>query len=109
MSQSPGWDPDGVRDDVRDWAVTHLADDDAVLIGDETGFVKKGKCPRGTAGRTENCQIGTFLAHASRSGRVLLDRELYLPQSWTTDRARCRAVGVPDEVGSRRNRSRPGR
>jgi SRSO17 transposase len=52
----------------------------------------------GTAGRTENCQIGTFLAYASPSGRVLLDRELYLPRSWTVDRERCRAAGVPDEV-----------
>lgn len=39
----------------------------------------------GTAGRTENCQIGTFLAYASARGHALIDRELYLPESWTID------------------------
>jgi SRSO17 transposase len=52
----------------------------------------------GTAGRTENCQIGTFLAYTSAYGRTLIDRELYRPQSWTNDRGRCRRAGVPDEV-----------
>src|SRR5262249_59660707 len=52
----------------------------------------------GTAGRTENCQIGVFLAYASARGHALIDRELYLPASWTGDRDRCRAAGVPDEV-----------
>lgn len=52
----------------------------------------------GTAGRTENCQTGTFLAYASCHGHALIDRELYLPESWTDDRDRCRAAGVPDEV-----------
>ncbi|HEY0495517.1 MAG TPA: IS701 family transposase [Kutzneria sp.] len=99
------WDVDGVRDDVRDYVVEHLGDPHGVLIGDETGFVKKGRRSAGvqrqysgTAGRTENCQIGTFLAYASRHGHALIDRELYLPESWTGDRDRCRAAGVPDEV-----------
>jgi SRSO17 transposase len=99
------WDVDGVRDDVRDYVVEHLGDPHGVLIGDETGFVKKGRRSAGvqrqysgTAGRTENCQIGTFLAYASRHGHALIDRELYLPESWTDDRDRCRAAGVPDEV-----------
>ncbi|GAA3368283.1 hypothetical protein GCM10020367_06030 [Streptomyces sannanensis] len=52
----------------------------------------------GTVGRTENCQIGTFLAYASKRGRALVDRELYLPKSWTDDRERCRAAGIPDDV-----------
>jgi SRSO17 transposase len=52
----------------------------------------------GTAGRTENCQIGVFLAYASVHGHALIDRELYLPQSWTEDRDRCRAAGIPDDV-----------
>jgi SRSO17 transposase len=105
MLQSPCWDPDAVRDDVRSWALTHLAHEDAVLVADETGFLKKGKMSAGvqrqysgTAGRTENCQIGTFLTYASPYGRVLIDRELYLPKSWTDDRGRCRAAAVPDEV-----------
>jgi SRSO17 transposase len=99
------WDVDGVRDDVRDYVVKHLGDADGVLVVDETGFVKKGVRSAGvqrqycgTAGRTENCQIGTFVAYASRHGHALIDRELYLPQSWTNDRARCRAAGIPDEV-----------
>jgi SRSO17 transposase len=100
------WDVDGVRDDVRDYVIEHLGDGDGVLIVDETGFLKKGTCSAGvqrqysgTAGRTENCQVGTFLAYASAHGHALIDRELYLPESWTGDRARCRAAGIPDEVG----------
>ena len=90
---------------MRDWAVAHLAHDDAVLVADETGFLKKGRMSAGvqrqysgTAGRTENCQIGTFLAYASPRGRVLIDRELYVPVSWTDDRDRCRAAAIGDEV-----------
>jgi SRSO17 transposase len=105
LLQSPCWDPHAVRDDVRDYVVEHLRDPDAVLIADETGFIKKGKRSAGvqrqysgTAGRTENCQIGTFLCYASVKGRALIDRELYLPRSWTEDRARCRAAAVPDAV-----------
>jgi SRSO17 transposase len=99
------WDVDGVRDDVRDYVVAHLGDREGVLIIDDTGFLKKGRRSAGvqrqysgTAGRTENCQIGTFLAYASTRGHALIDRELYLPESWTDDRDRCRAAGVPDEV-----------
>nr|WP_101468975.1 IS701 family transposase [Nocardia fluminea] len=100
------WDVDGVRDDVRDYAAARLGDRDAVLIADDTGFLKKGlrsagvqRQYSGTAGRTENCQIGVFLAYASRHGHALVDRELYLPESWADDRERCRAAGIPDEVG----------
>jgi SRSO17 transposase len=99
------WDVDGVRDDVRDYVVEQLGDRDGVLIADETGFVKKGtrsagvqRQYSGTAGRTENCQVGTFLAYASVHGHALIDRELYLPQSWAGNRDRCRAAGVPDQV-----------
>ena len=76
-----------------------------MLIADETGFIKKGtrsagvqRQYSGTAGRTENCQVGVFLAYASAHGHALIDRELYLPQSWTEDRDRCRAAGIPDEI-----------
>src|SRR5690606_13431707 len=99
------WDVDGVRDDVRAYVVDRLGDPEAVLAADETGFLKKGtrsagvqRQYSGTAGRTENCQIGTFLAYASPRGHALIDRELYLPDSWTSDRDRCRAAGIPDEV-----------
>jgi SRSO17 transposase len=99
------WDIDGVRDDVRGYVVEQLGDREGVLIADETGFVKKGERSAGaqrqysgTAGRTENCQAGTFLAYAPAHGHALTGRELYLPQSWVEDRGRCRAAGIPDEA-----------
>src|SRR3712207_2104853 len=99
------WDADAVRDDLRAYVVEHLGDPEAVLVLDETGFLKKGdksagvkRQYSGTAGRIENCQIGVFLAYASPHGRTLLDRELYLPQEWTTDAARRSEAGVPDTV-----------
>jgi len=100
------WDADLVRDDLRAYVVEHLGDERAVLVVDETGFLKKGRKSAGvqrqysgTAGRIENCQLGVFLSYASPAGRAFLDRELYLPVSWTSDRARCREAGVPDAVG----------
>ena len=102
---SAGWDADLVRDDVRAYVVEHLGDEAGVLVVDETGFVKKGtksagvaRQYSGTAGRIENCQIGVFLAYATRAGRTFLDRELYLPKGWTEDRDRCREAGIGDEV-----------
>src|SRR6266567_2384802 len=100
------WDADLVRDDLRVYVLEHLRDPQAVLVIDETGFLKKGtksvgvqRQYSGTAGRVENCQIGVFLAYASQAGHTLLDRELYLPKSWTHDRERCREADVPEEVG----------
>jgi SRSO17 transposase len=102
---SPCWHPDAVRDDVRDYVVEAIGDPGGVLVADETGFVKKGRRSAGvqrqysgTAGRVENCQIGTFLCYATGRGRALIDRELYLPVSWIDDRGRCREAAVPDEV-----------
>ncbi len=83
----------------------HLEDEHAVLVVDETGFIKKGKRSAGvarqysgTAGRRENCQMGVFLLYASRSGAAFIDRALYLPEEWTSDRVRCRQAGVPESV-----------
>jgi SRSO17 transposase len=105
MLYSPCWDPGAVRDDVRGYVIEHLGDPGGVLIADETGFVKKGvrsagvqRQYTGTAGKVENCQIGTFLAYASSKGRALIDRELYLPKRWVADRDRCRRAAIPDEV-----------
>ncbi len=99
------WDAEAVRDDLRAYVIEHLGDAQAVLVLDETGFVKKGQksCGvqrqySGTAGRIENCQIGVFLGYASRHGQALIDRALYLPQSWAAARARCTAAGVPEET-----------
>jgi len=98
------WDVDGLRDDVRDHVVEQFGDPAAVLILDDTGFIKKGTRSAGvqrqyscTAGRVEPCQIVVFAAYATDCGHALIDRELYLPESWTTDRDRCRAAGIPDE------------
>ena len=96
------WDEGGVRDDVRGYVARHLGDAGGVLIVDETGFVKKGarsagvqRQYSGTAGRVENCQVAVFLSYASPAGHALIDRELYLPRSWTADPARCAAAGIP--------------
>ena len=98
------WDPDSLRDRLRSYVTTYLADGAAIGVLDETGFLKKGfhsagvaRQYSGTAGKIENCQIGVFLAYASTHGHTLLDRELYLPQEWTDDRERCRRAGIPDE------------
>ena len=99
------WDADAVRDDLRAYVVEHLADPGAVLIVDESGFLKKGtksvgvkRQYSGTAGRIENCQIGVLLAYASCHGRTFLDRELYLPQEWAADAARREEAGVPKVI-----------
>ena len=83
------------------YVTEHLGAVNAVLVIDETGFLKKGRHSAGvsrqysgTAGRIENCQIGVFVAYASPHGQVLLDRELYLPKEWTRDKARCRKARV---------------
>jgi SRSO17 transposase len=99
------WDADRVRDDLRAYVVERLGDPGAVLVLDETGFVKKGthsvgvqRQYSGTAGRIENCQIGVFLAYAGNKGHALIDRALYLPERWAGDPMRRAQAGVPDEV-----------
>jgi SRSO17 transposase len=99
------WDTDGVRDDLRDFVVEHLGDPGAVLVVDETGDVKKGTATvgtqrqyTGTAGRVENAQVAVYLTYAGQAGHAMIDRELYLPTSWTTDPQRCAAAGIPDDV-----------
>ena len=100
------WDADAVRDAVRRYVIGRLGDPGAVLVADETGFLKKGKMSAGvarqytgTAGRIENAQVGVFLTYAASDGsRALIDRELYLPENWTGDRERCRAAGIGDDM-----------
>lgn len=99
------WEADDVLDDVRGYVVEHLGDPEAVLIVDHAGFLKTGvrsagvqRQYSGTAGRTENCQVGVYLAYARAHGRTLIDRKLYLPTSWTDDRERCRAAGIEGTV-----------
>jgi SRSO17 transposase len=104
LDRSP-WDADAVRDDLREYIAEELGDANGVLVVDETGFLKKGthsagvqRQYSGTAGRIENCQIGVFLAYAGKRGRALMDRELYLPREWATDRERRQAAKIPGHV-----------
>lgn len=100
------WDADALRDIVRDYALETLADPDAVLVIDETGFLKQGKAScgvarqyTGSAGKITNCQIGVFASYVSRHGHAFIDRALYLPKAWTEDRARLARTHVPESVG----------
>src|ERR1700712_4984856 len=93
------WEADGLRDIVRNYVVEHLATDEAVLVIDETGFLKQGKAScgvarqyTGSAGKITNCQIGVFAAYVSVRGHAFIDRALYLPKSWTSDCARLKAT-----------------
>jgi SRSO17 transposase len=102
------WEANAVRDELREYVIEHLADDESSLIVDETGFIKKGEKSvgvkrqyTGTVGKRENCQVGVFLAYASCRGQAFIDRELYLPEEWALDKERRERAGVPDEVGMR--------
>jgi len=100
------WDQDAARDALGRYVAAHLGDPGGVLVADETGFEKSGACSAGvqrqytgTAGKITNCQIGVFLAYAvPGGGRALIDRELYVPRSWTGDRERCAAAGIPEDT-----------
>jgi SRSO17 transposase len=102
------WEVDAVRDDLVAYVREHLADPAAILVIDETGFLKKGTKSAGvqrqycgTAGKLDNCQVGVFLAYSSlvpAQTQVLVDRELYLPQEWISDAPRRREAGIPDAV-----------
>jgi SRSO17 transposase len=102
------WDAEELRDRVRAFAVAALAADDAVLIADETGDIKKGtktvgvqRQYTGTAGRIENAQVSVHLSYGSSRGRTLIDRELYLGRPWAGTTAeherRCAEQGIPRE------------
>lgn len=99
------WDAEALRDVVRDCVVETLASPDAVLVVDETGFLKQGKAScgvgrqyTGSAGKITNCQIGVFAAYVSDQGHAFIDRRLYLPKTWTGDPARRQAAHVPEAI-----------
>ena len=100
------WDADALRDMVRDYALETLASPGAVLVIDETGFLKQGvrSCGvgrqyTGSAGKIANCQIGVFAAYVSDEGCAFIDRQLYLPKDWTNTPERRIAAQVPDSIG----------
>jgi SRSO17 transposase len=99
------WDAGGLLDIVRDYVMEHLSDPSAVLVIDETGFLKQGKSScgvsrqyTGSAGKVTNCQIGVFASYVSCHGHAFIDRALYIPKTWADDQARMTAAHVPDEV-----------
>src|SRR3954464_5559821 len=99
------WQADALRDVVRDYAVESLADRDAVLVLDETGFLKQGRSScgvarqyTGSAGKVTNCQVGVFAAYVSRHGHAFIDRALYLPKTWADDPIRLAAAHVPPGI-----------
>src|SRR3954465_2686892 len=96
---------EAARDLCREHVGGRLGAQDAVLVVDETAFVKKGRHSAGVArqycgtlGKVENCQVGVFLAYGSRRGHALIDRRLYLPEAWAGDAERRRAAKVPEDV-----------
>src|SRR6195952_4253234 len=99
------WQADTLRDLVRSKVVATLGDAGGVLVVDETGFLQKGthsvgvaRQYSGTAGRVENCQVGVFVAYASRFGQTLIDRRLYLPEAWANDAVRRQGAAVPETI-----------
>jgi SRSO17 transposase len=106
LLNSAKWDADAVRDDLREYVVEHLGDEESgVLVADETGFLKKGEKSvgvarqyTGTAGDTVDSQVGVFVAYASNKGAAFIDRALYLPEEWAYDLKRRVEAGVPEEV-----------
>ncbi len=106
LLNSARWDADAVRDDLRSYVFEHLGDEESgVLVVDETGFLKKGEKSMGvarqytgTAGRTEDSQVGAFAVYASRKGAAFVDRALYLPKEWAQDEERHAEAGVPEGV-----------
>lgn len=98
------WDADGVCDELARYVVERLGTDETVLVVDETGFLKKGNHSAGvkrhysgTAGGVANGQVGVFLAYTSTKGTAFIDRELFLPEDWLQNRARCGRAGLPED------------
>jgi SRSO17 transposase len=99
------WNEDLARDRLQQTVVREDGGPNSVGIIDETSDVKQGdKTPGvqrqwcGTMGKTENCMVTVHLAYASRDFHCLVDGDLFLPESWSNDRERCRAAGIPEEV-----------
>jgi SRSO17 transposase len=99
------WDADAARDELQRYVIEVFGDAEGIGVVDETGFLKKGcqsvgvkRQYSGTAGKVENCQVGTFLSYASAKGHVFLDRRLYLPREWCADPERRAQAKVPPEM-----------
>jgi SRSO17 transposase len=102
------WDHAGMRDQIAKIVTGELFGKLNIGIIDETSFVKKGdKTPGvqrqhcGAIGKHENCNVTVHLSFASGDFHCLLDGELFLPESWSNDRERCRQAKIPDEIAYR--------
>ena len=103
LTDSP-WDDDAVTGRLQEYLSPRLEHSEGVWVVDGSDFPKQGKKSVGVArqycgrlGKVANCQAGMFLAYVSPLGRALVDKRLYLPESWTSDKDRCMAAGVPGE------------
>jgi SRSO17 transposase len=99
------WNEDAARDLLQKFVIEVFGEDDGIGVVDETGFIKKGthsagvkRQYSGTAGKVENCQIGTFLSYATTKGHMFLDRRLYLPKEWCNDLERREKAKIPADV-----------
>ena len=99
------WDDDRARDRLQHIVRDEHAGSNAVGVFDETSDVKKGdKTPGvqrqwcGAVGKKENCIVTVHLAYARDGFHCLIDGELFLPESWSDDRERCREAGIPDDM-----------
>ncbi len=109
LAESP-WDDDAVIGRLQEYLSPRLGHPEAVWVLDGSDFPKQGRKSAGVArqycgrlGKVANCQAGMFLAYVSPLGRALVDKRLYLPENWTSDKGRCAAAGVPEERRSYRS------
>ena len=91
--------------ELQSHVAEEMGDPAGILIGDPSCFEKKGKDSvgvqrqwNGRRGKVDNCQKGCFLGYVSPGGAALIDRRLYLPQSWIDDGAAREKCHVPSEV-----------
>ena len=105
LLSSAVWDCDGVRDEIRTFALQTLGNKQVIIAIDETGFLKRGKHSAGVGkqhygptGDLRNCQVGVFLSLVTQEGHILIDRELYLLADWTDDLARRAQADIPKTV-----------
>ena len=103
LTESP-WNDGTVIGRLQEYLSPRLGHPEAVWVLDGSDFPKQGRKSVGVArqhcgrlGKVASCQAGMFLAYVSPLGRALVDKRLYLPESWTSDKDRCEAAGVPEE------------
>ena len=102
MLSESAWDRRGVRRQLIADANAHFGHAGALVI-DESAFAKKGEMSAGVArqwngrlGKTDNSQVGVFAAVVRDRVAALVEGELYVPEEWFADPARCREAGIPE-------------